>query len=138
MNRINVKVGSVSSMLDPRTRIIIVDDMATMRKLVMRLFRELGFSDLLEASDGAKAWQAISSADPEVQLVVSDWNMPTSTGLDLLRRLRRDSRFGALPFVMLGTEADLLKVAEAISAGASHFLLKPFGVDALREVLVKL
>jgi two-component system chemotaxis response regulator CheY len=122
-------------MFDPKTKILIVDDMMTMRKLVGKVCKELGFSDLSEASDGAKAWEAISSASPPFGLVISDWNMPGTSGLDLLKRVRGDSRYGKLPFVMVTAEAEQHQIVEAIKAGVSNYLVKPFTADALKEKL---
>jgi two-component system chemotaxis response regulator CheY len=122
-------------MFDPKTRILIVDDMMTMRKLVGKVCKELGFTDLTEASDGAKAWEAITAATPPFGLVISDWNMPGTSGLDLLKRVRGDSRFGKLPFVMVTAEAEQHQIVEAIKAGVSNYLVKPFTADALKEKL---
>jgi two-component system chemotaxis response regulator CheY len=122
-------------MFDPKTKILIVDDMMTMRKLVGKVCKELGFTDLSEASDGAKAWEAIASASPPFGLVISDWNMPGTSGLDLLKRVRGDSRYGKLPFVMVTAEAEQHQIVEAIKAGVSNYLVKPFTADALKEKL---
>ncbi len=80
-------------MFDLKTKILIVDDMMTMRKLLSKSLRELGFSDITEGTDGAVGWTLISQAEPGFGLVISDWNMPNSTGLDLLKRVRADGRF---------------------------------------------
>ncbi len=122
-------------MFDPKTRILIVDDMMTMRKLVGKVCKELGFTDLTEASDGAKAWEAISSASPPFGLVISDWNMPGTSGLDLLKRVRGDSKYGQLPFVMVTAEAEQHQIVEAVKVGVSNYLVKPFTAEALKEKL---
>ena len=122
-------------MFDPKTKILIVDDMLTMRKLVVKICKELGFSDLTEATDGAKAWEAISSAEPPFGLVISDWNMPNTTGLDLLKRVRADQRFKKLPFVMVTAEAEQHQILEAVKSGVSNYVIKPFTAETLKEKL---
>jgi two-component system chemotaxis response regulator CheY len=117
------------------TKILIVDDMMTMRKLIAKTCKDLGFSDLIEATDGAVAWQTIVSTEPSFGLVISDWNMPNSTGLDLLKRVRADSRFQALPFLMVTAEAEAHQVSEALKAGVDSYVVKPFTADALKGKL---
>lgn len=120
-------------MFDLDTRILIVDDMVTMRKLVAKSCREMGFTDLTEASDGAAAWSAVTEANPPFGLIISDWNMPNSTGLDLLKRVRNDSRFGKTPLILVTAEAEQSKILEAAKAGVSQYLVKPFTTELLRE-----
>lgn len=122
-------------MFPPTTRILVVDDMLTMRKLVSKVCKELGFTDITEAADGALAWQAINSASPPIGLVISDWNMPNCTGLDLLKRVRGDSRFGTLPFVMATAEAEQHQIVEAVKSGVSNYVIKPFTAEVLKEKL---
>ena len=111
-------------MFNPNTRILVVDDMMTMRKIVVKICKELGFTDITEANDGIKGWEAISSANPPFGLVISDWNMPNCTGLDLLKRVRGDQRFATLPFVMVTAEAEQHQIAEAIKSGVSNYIIK--------------
>src|SRR6202000_1576549 len=92
------------------TKILVVDDMITMRKLVTKILREIGFQTFVEASDGAKAWETLCNTSPPVQLVISDWNMPNMTGLDFLKKVRGDDRFKTLPFVMVTAEAEVSQV----------------------------
>lgn len=120
-------------MFDPKTRILIVDDMMTMRKLVAKACREIGFTDLTEAADGVEGWTAITSADPAFGLIISDWNMPNATGLDLLKRVRSDSRFGKTPFLLVTAEAEESQIILAAKAGVSQYLVKPFTTELLRE-----
>jgi two-component system chemotaxis response regulator CheY len=120
-------------MFDLKTRILIVDDMMTMRKLVAKACREIGFTDLTEASDGTEGWAAITAATPAFGLIISDWNMPNATGLDLLKRVRSDSRFGKTPFILVTAEAEQHQIVEAAKAGVSQYLVKPFTTELLRE-----
>jgi len=109
--------------------------MTTMRKLVMKVCMDLGYTNIDEAADGSKAWEIISSTAPQVGLVISDWNMPHCTGIDLLRRIRADSRFSKLPFVMVTGEAENHQIAEAAKAGVSSYVVKPFTPELLSEKL---
>jgi two-component system chemotaxis response regulator CheY len=113
-------------------KVLIVDDMNTMRKLVMRACKEMGFADFTEAADGVIAWQAISGSPKPFDLVISDWNMPNCTGLDLLKRVRTDGRFKSTPFVLLTAETEVSQVQDAIAAGVNGYVLKPFTTDSLR------
>ncbi len=122
-------------MFDPKTKILIVDDMLTMRKLVAKICKELGFSDITEAVDGIKAWEAISTASPPFGLVISDWNMPNCTGLDLLKRVRADPRFVKLPFVMVTAEAEQHQIVDAMKSGVSNYVIKPFTAEILKGKL---
>jgi two-component system chemotaxis response regulator CheY len=117
------------------TRVLIVDDMMTMRKLVAKVCKELGFTDVTEAADGALAWEALQNANPPIGLVISDWNMPNCSGLDLARRIRGDSRFKTLPFLMVTAEAEKHQVVEAIKAGIDNYVVKPFTAAILTERL---
>lgn len=119
----------------PNTKILVVDDMFTMRKLVVKICTELGFSDFTEAADGAKAWEVFSSANPPFGLVISDWNMPNCSGLDFLKRVRADSRFSQTPFLMVTAEVEQHQIMEAVKAHVSGYVIKPFTVDILRERL---
>jgi two-component system chemotaxis response regulator CheY len=117
------------------TRILIVDDMMTMRKLVSKCCKEIGFTDLIEATDGAKAFEALTNSTPPVGIIISDWNMPNSTGIDLLKRVRADSRYKKLPFLMVTAEAEKHQVAEALTAGVSEYIIKPFTQASIAEKL---
>ena len=122
-------------MFSPGTRVLVVDDMMTMRKLVSKTCKELGFTDITEAADGSLAWEVIANANPPIGLVISDWNMPNTSGLDLLKRVRADSRFGKLPFVMVTAEAEQHQIVEAVKSGVSNYVIKPFSADVLKEKL---
>ena len=113
-------------------KLLVVDDMMTMRKLVIKACKEIGFTDISEAADGALAWQTLSTSPTPFGLVLSDWNMPNSTGMDLLKRVRADGKMGKMPFILLTAESEGTQVAEALSVGVSNYIIKPFTVDSLR------
>lgn len=118
-------------MFSPSTKILIADDMTTMRKIVIKTCKDLGFSNFIEAADGQIAWQRLNE-NPDVGFVISDWNMPNCTGLDLLKRVRADGRFKVLPFMLVTAENEAAQVAEAIKAGVDGYVVKPFAPEALR------
>jgi two-component system chemotaxis response regulator CheY len=122
-------------MFPANTRILVVDDMMTMRKIVTKGLKDLGFSDIQEAADGNLAWTVLDASNPPIQLIVSDWNMPNCSGLDFLRKLRADERFKKTPFVMLTAEAEAHQVKEAIVAGVTNYITKPFTGDTLKQKL---
>jgi two-component system chemotaxis response regulator CheY len=125
-------------MLDPTTRFLIVDDMSLIRTQLSKLLNQLGYHDIIEASDGAKAIEAIQHAKPPIGVIISDLEMPGATGMDLLKRLRADSRFHGTPFIMMLLEAEQPALADALKIGISGYLLKPFNLDILRETLTAL
>lgn len=118
-------------MFDLSTHILIVDDMMTMRKLVTKACSTIGFKNFTEATDGALAWEKLTSNENPIGLIVSDWNMPNCTGLDFLKRVRSDSRYKHLPFILVTAESESAQVVEAIQAGVSAYVVKPFTPAAL-------
>ena len=122
-------------MFDPKTKILVIDDMLTMRKVVSKCCRDLGFSDITEAPNGEEAWTKIQEANPPFQLIISDWNMPKLSGVELLKKVRADARFSKTPFVLVTAESEKEQVVEAIKAGVTNYVTKPFTVDTLREKL---
>ncbi len=122
-------------MFDLKTRVLVIDDMMTMRKLVGKCVKEIGFTDLTEAADGALGWAALEAANPPIGLVISDWNMPNLSGLELLKKVRADARFVKLPFVLVTAEAEQHQVVEAVKAGVSNYVVKPFTAQILKEKL---
>jgi two-component system chemotaxis response regulator CheY len=115
-------------------RVLVVDDSATMRKIIMKGLREAGFADLdfAEAVDGASALEALRK--DEFDLVLSDINMPGMDGLALVRCVRDEALGGAdLPIVMITTEGGLERVQQALAAGANDYLRKPFSAAQLQE-----
>ena len=122
-------------MFRPETKILLVDDMPSMRKMVRKAMASMGFTNMEEAENGADAWEKIHAANPPFELVISDWTMPQSSGIDLLKRVRRDGRFAKLPFVMLTAEAEAALVKEALMAGASNYIVKPFTAEIIKQKL---
>jgi two-component system chemotaxis response regulator CheY len=122
-------------MFDPSTRILIADDMATMRKVVTKVCKEAGFNDITEAADGNQAWDALLNANPPIGVILSDWNMPNCTGLELLKRVRADHRLKKTPFILVTAEAEKHQIMEAVKAGVDQYVVKPFSKDDLNAKL---
>lgn len=117
------------------TRILILDDMSTMRKIVMKTLKDLGFVDIQEAVDGAQGWAVLEKSVPPIELIISDWNMPNCTGLELLKKVRADGRFAKVPFILLTAESEASQVLDAVKSGVSNYIVKPFTVNGVKEKL---
>jgi two-component system chemotaxis response regulator CheY len=121
---------------DPNMKILVVDDFSTMRRIVRNLLKELGFSNVEEAEDGVDALKKLRA--DTFDFVVSDWNMPNMTGIDLLREIRKDPGLKHLPVLMVTAEAKKENIIEAAQAGASGYVVKPFTAITLDEKLKKI
>lgn len=122
-------------MFDAKTKILVADDMATIRLLVVKLLSDLGFTDITEVADGEAALKSIQHSDPPYGLVISDWNMPKITGVDLVRKLRADPKFARTPFLLVTTENETARVIEAAKAGVDDYIVKPFTRQILWDKL---
>jgi two-component system chemotaxis response regulator CheY len=117
-------------------KFLVVDDFSTMRRIVRNLLKELGFTNVEEAEDGAVALSKLREGGFEV--VVSDWNMPNMDGLTLLQTMRADAELKTLPFLVITAEAKKENIAAAVQAGASSCIAKPFTAATLQEKLDKI
>ena len=122
--------------VDFNMRVLVVDDFSTMRRIVKNTLRQIGFTNIEEAEDGQKAYDRLASE--KFDFVVSDWNMPNMTGIDLLRKVRATPQLKHLPFLMVTAEAKQENVVEAIKAGVSNYIVKPFTVATLQEKVAKI
>ena len=120
------------------TRFLVVDDMPTMRELVKTQLRGMGYRNIQEAADGAEAFSriVISYQDNEaIDVIISDWNMPKLNGLDFLKQIRANDKYSKIPFLLLTSESEKDQVTEAILAGVTQYLVKPFAPKAFEEKL---
>ena len=113
-------------------KILLVDDSTTMRRIQINVLAKLGSHELLEACDGVKALEVLEKEGP-VDLVITDWNMPNMDGLTLLRAIRE--KYDKLLVVMITTEAEKVKIIEAIKCGVDAYVVKPFTPQVLSEKL---
>lgn len=117
--------------IDKKLKILVVDDFATMRRIVKNSLRQLGYENIVEAEDGEVAVSKLESE--RIDFVVSDWNMPNMTGLELLRYVRSNDEFCDLPFLMVTAEAQKENILEAAKAKVSNYIVKPFTAETLGE-----
>ena len=118
------------------TRFLVVDDFSTMRRIVRNLLKSLGFTHMEEAEDGIDALRLLRSGS--FDFVVTDWNMPNMSGIELLREIRADYKLKTLPVLMVTAEARRENIIEAAEAGASGYVVKPFTAATLDEKLKKI
>ena len=116
-----------------KLQILIVDDMKTMRLMVKSSLKKLGFENFYEAADGVEATQVL--AKKPINFIISDWNMPEMTGLELLQKCRSSNRYQTIPFIMLTAEQDTHQVREAVESGVDSYIIKPFSHEIFKERL---
>jgi two-component system chemotaxis response regulator CheY len=121
----------MQSEIDFDQKVLVVDDFSTMRKLIRNVLKEIGFNQIYEADNGVAALDILRS--DKIGLVLTDWNMPTMTGLELLQRIRREPAGKDIPVLMVTAEGKKQNVVEAIKAGADNFVVKPFTSETVRE-----
>lgn len=117
-------------------KILIVDDFSTMRRIIKNLLRDLGFTNTVEADDGVTAIPILNSGS--IDFLVTDWNMPGMTGIELLRHVRADEKLRSLPVLMVTAEAKREQIIEAAQAGVNGYVVKPFTALALKEKIEKI
>jgi two-component system, chemotaxis family, chemotaxis protein CheY len=123
-------------MSDPTMKFLVVDDFSTMRRIVRNLLKELGYTNAEEAEDGIVALNMLRAN--KFDFVVSDWNMPNMTGIELLKNIRADEALKNLPVLMITAEARKENIIEAAQAGANGYIVKPFTAATLDEKLTKI
>ena len=122
--------------MDLSMNVLIVDDFATMRRILRNILKQLEFTNIFEADDGTTALEVLEKQ--KIDLIISDWNMPKMTGLDLLKVVRSNSEFKSIPFLMVTAEAQKKNVINAVQAGVSNYIVKPFTADQIMEKLEKI
>ena len=123
-------------MANPNTKFLVVDDFSTMRRIVRNLLKELGYTNVEEAEDGADGLAKLKQGGYE--FVVSDWNMPNMDGLTMLQNIRADAALKSLPVLMVTAEAKKENIIAAAQAGANGYVVKPFTAATLDEKLSKI
>jgi two-component system chemotaxis response regulator CheY len=121
---------------NPNMKVLVVDDFATMRRIVKNILTQLGFKNVIEADDGTTALDVLKAE--KIDLIISDWNMPKMTGLDLLKAVRADSSMANTPFIMITAEAQQDNIILAVKAKVSQYIVKPFTAETLAEKLQKI
>lgn len=122
--------------IDTNMKYLIVDDFSTMRRITRGLMKELGATNVDEAEDGVQALAKLKTGN--FDFVITDWNMPNMTGIELLKAIRADAKLKALPVLMITAEAKKENIIEAAQSGASGYIVKPFTAATLSEKLNKI
>ncbi|MDR9500274.1 MAG: response regulator [Desulfurivibrionaceae bacterium] len=120
---------------DKTMKVLVVDDFATMRRIVKNILTQLGYKNIIEADDGASAVEMLKNE--KVGMIISDWNMPKMTGLELLKHVRADAALAATPFIMVTAEAQQDNIILAVKAKVSQYIVKPFTAETLGEKIDK-
>lgn len=119
--------------VDMNMNVLIVDDYKTMLRIIENLLKQLGFKNVVQATDGSMALKMMREVNPAFGLVISDWNMEPMTGLQLLKEVRADNRLKPTPFIMVTAESKIENVAAAKEAGVNNYIVKPFNAETLKQ-----
>jgi two-component system chemotaxis response regulator CheY len=122
-------------MFSPNTKFLVVDDFATMRKIIKKVLAELGYTHVEEADDGKPALELLNShheAGKPFNFIISDWNMPGMTGIDLLKACKESPHLKSIPFMLVTAESEQKNIIEAAKAGVSDYVVKPFNAQTLK------
>jgi two-component system, chemotaxis family, chemotaxis protein CheY len=117
-------------------KFLVVDDFSTMRRIVKNLLHDLGYPNVTEADDGKTALPMLQGGG--FDFLISDWNMPGMSGLDLIKAVRSDAKLAKTPVLMLTAEAKREQIIEAAQAGVNGYVIKPFTAETLKEKLDKI
>ncbi|HOI82850.1 MAG TPA: chemotaxis response regulator CheY [Campylobacterales bacterium] len=115
-------------------KILVVDDSSTMRRIIKNTLNHLGYKDLLEAEDGALAWETMTQ-NADIGVLITDWNMPNMNGLELVKKVRAEQKYADMPIIMVTTEGGKTEVITALKAGVNNYIVKPFTPQVLKEKL---
>jgi len=122
--------------MDRNMKILVVDDFSTMRRIIKNLLKELGFTNIEEADDGQTALPLLKQGN--FDFLVTDWNMPGMSGIDLLRNVRSDPKLASLPVLMVTAEAKREQIVLAAQEGVNGYIVKPFNGATLKEKIDKI
>ncbi|MDH5407596.1 MAG: chemotaxis response regulator CheY [Gammaproteobacteria bacterium] len=122
--------------MDMNMKILVVDDFSTMRRIIKNLLNDLGFANISEADDGNTALPVLQKGG--FDFLVTDWNMPGMTGIELLKAVRADDKLNTLPVLMVTAEQKREQIVEAAEAGVNGYIVKPFTAQTLKEKIDKI
>jgi len=117
-------------------RILVVDDFSTMRRIIKNLLRDLGFQNITEADDGKTALPILKQGG--IEFLVTDWNMPGMTGIELIAEVRKDPNLAHIPILMVTAEAKREQIIAAAQAGVNGYVVKPFTATVLKQKIEKI
>ncbi len=119
--------------MDLNMKVLVVDDMASMRRILKNVLKKMGFKNIFEADDGMAAMEELEKN--EIDFIISDWNMPEKTGIELLKDIRASEKYKTTPFLMVTAEGQKQNVVDAVQAGVSQYVIKPFTPEQIKEKL---
>jgi two-component system chemotaxis response regulator CheY len=122
--------------MDLNKKVLVVDDFLTARRIMKNILKQIGFTDIFEAENGEEALKVLKAND--IDMVISDWNMPVMDGLKMLKAIRADEDLKAIAVLMVTAEAQKANIIDAISAGVSEYIVKPYTAATIEEKLQKL
>jgi two-component system, chemotaxis family, chemotaxis protein CheY len=122
--------------MDFNMRVLVVDDFATMRRILKNILKQIGFKNIMESDNGRNAFRELKAG--RYDLILCDWNMPEMPGIELLQKVRSDEALKNIPFVMVTAEAKKENIIEAVKAGVSNYIVKPFTAETVIEKLQKI
>lgn len=125
-----------SIVMNKSSKVLVVDDFSTMRKVIRNLLKQLGYENIVEAGDGVMALELLRSQ--KIDFIIADWNMPNMNGLELLKEVRADAALSRTPFLMVTAESLRDNVIEAVRAGVDNYVVKPFTADVLSEKIAEI
>ena len=118
-------------------KVLVVDDSSTMRRILINCLAKIKVTEVAQAGDGTEALTVLAAQGP-FDLMLTDWNMPQMTGIDLLKAVKADPKLTAMPVVIVTTEAEKERIVEAIKCGAANYIVKPFTPETLYEKIKSL
>ena len=133
---IDLRFGEIFMPADKDMQILIVDDASTARRLLKNILNQLGFKNIIEADDGTTAM--VKLASEKIDLVVTDWNMPKMTGIELLKNIRADPNLKSIPVLMIIVEAIQGNIIAAVKAGVSDYVVYPFNAETLEKKIERI
>jgi two-component system chemotaxis response regulator CheY len=116
-------------------RAMVVDDFATMRKIIKSILQKINITDVIEAENGVNALELLKKEHPDI--IISDWIMPEMTGIDFLKACKEDDTIKHIPFIMVTAEAQKECIMEAIKSGVDNYIVKPFTPDKLQSAIAR-
>lgn len=121
--------------MDLNMKVLVVDDFATMRKILRNVLRQIGFTNITEADDGKTALNELKKE--KFDLILCDWNMPKMPGIVLLKEMKSDDDLKDIPFIMVTADAQKKHIVEGVKAGVNSYVVKPFSAETMNEKLKK-
>ena len=121
---------------DENMKILVVDDFSTMRRIIKNTLRQIGYTNVVEADDGSSAIRILDTE--AIDFIISDWNMPETSGIELLRHVRGADNLKDIPFLMVTAEAQQENILMAIQSGVSNYIVKPFTAETLKTKIGKI